>query len=402
MHNLLTNMTRTATDVGLVFTTPDTLAISASHSATSFFPPVRRVHRVHRFQFGSRMESRATHVRSTKRMILHLLHVPHPVIPNRACTRALDSVLELGTHVTSSYGIIESRRRKTKDRMSSKLVLTIDGGGTRGFFSHQIVKHVSTLDVQVDLIVGVSVGAVIGAMYAAGIMDDMTPEQLVAQARTVFGAKTDSGPWFKPTLEGSPKTQALATMFGEMRFGDLDIDMAILVDCINGKPEIFMSWDPRYRDLPLVQVLDATSAVPVMFPPVRIGPKQYIDGATVTNSPITISHLLGIQHFPGHQIRILSVGTVGAEEEDIGTRFETEEMGIIQLLALGIPTKILIQSSSVTNALSINILGSDGFYRVEGHVQGSIDDISIYPSCIQTADTVWHQQVDGIRSFVGQ
>ena len=53
-----------------------------------------------------------------------------------------------------------------KDRPSVALVLA--GGGAKGFAELPIMEYIDQLDIPIDLIVGTSVGAIIGGFYSAG------------------------------------------------------------------------------------------------------------------------------------------------------------------------------------------------------------------------------------------
>jgi patatin-like phospholipase/acyl hydrolase len=183
-----------------------------------------------------------------------------------------------------------------------------------------------------------------------------------------------------------------------MKFGELSIPMAIVVDRIGNSPVICRSWDPLYSDIPLIHILDATSAVPVLFPPVTINGEQYIDGGTATNSPICVGHLVGMELFPDDQISLMSVGTEARHIPE-GHRFDNSKMGIIQLISLGLPMKVLTQGSTLVNELTMSILGPR-FIRIEGNVSSHIDDTAIYDKCTDAAKQIWQVMEPAISDFL--
>ena len=285
--------------------------------------------------------------------------------------------------------------------MKSKTVLAIDGGGTCGFFSHQILRKLVVLDrFHVDLIVGVSVGAILGATLSTGILTDLDDETIKLYTLQLFGDESDKGPWFGPKYKGASKSAALQGIFGTMKFGDLPIPMAIVVDRVDNTPEVWRSWDPAFHDISLVQILDATSAVPVLFPPVTINGEQYIDGGTVTSSPICVGHLVALELFPDVPISLISLGTE-QRKPITGHRFDNGDMGIVQLISLRLPMKILRQGSSLLNELSQNIL-CPRFIRIEGNISARIDDVSIYEQCKEVADAVWLEMESSIMGFLSR
>jgi predicted acylesterase/phospholipase RssA len=285
--------------------------------------------------------------------------------------------------------------------MNSKTVLAIDGGGTCGFFSHQILRKLVELDrFHVDLIVGVSVGAILGATLSTGILTDLDDETIKLYTLQLFGDESEKGPWFGPKYKGASKSAALQRMFGTMKFGDLPIPMAIVVDRVDKTPEVWRSWDPAVKHVSLVQILDATSAVPVLFPPVTINGEQYIDGGTVTSSPICVGHLVALELFPDVSISLISLGTE-PRKPPTSHRFDNDDMGIVQLISLGLPIKILTQGSSLLNEISQNIL-CPRFLRIEGNVSARIDDTSIYEKCKEAAESVWMEMESSITGFLSR
>jgi patatin-like phospholipase/acyl hydrolase len=283
--------------------------------------------------------------------------------------------------------------------MPARTVLAIDGGGTCGFFSYQILRKLSQLiKFKADLIVGVSAGAILGAALSSGVLSQLDDVNVQLYTLQLFGDASANGPWFGPKYNGVTKSSVLRTIFGDMKFGDLPIPMAIVVDRIGNSPVICRSWDPVYSEVSLVQILDATSAVPVLFPPVTINGEQYIDGGTATSSPICVGHLMGLEFFPNDRICLMSLGTEARKVPD-GQRFDNSKMGIIQLISLGLPMKVLTQGSSLVNDLSMNILGPH-YIRIEGNISAHIDDTSIYAKCTDTAESIWNQMEPAIFKFL--
>jgi patatin-like phospholipase/acyl hydrolase len=166
---------------------------------------------------------------------------------------------------------------------------------------------------------------------------------------------------------------------------------------------VFRSWEPSHASIPLVQILDATSAVPVLFPPVTINQQQYMDGATITNSPISIAHLVGLCRYPQDNISLLSIGTINPPVSKIeqNRKFANSDMGIVQLVALGLPLKIVRQSGFVNNQLSIAILGTR-FLRIEGIITGRTDDVATCTECVEVARSVWAKSAQAITDFLLQ
>jgi predicted acylesterase/phospholipase RssA len=193
----------------------------------------------------------------------------------------------------------------------TKLVLSIDGNGKKGIFSYFMLEHIMKDDVlsHVDLIFGVSSGAIAGALYATGLVGRMTERDIV-QMGTPIRTETRCIPLYKSMVPGWNKTLMLWRLFGDRKLGDVDVPLCILVDGVGDTPRIFRSWDPEDGALALYKILDATSAFPAIFPSVEIQGKHYIDGGSISYSPTTLSYLTALEYFPpGAPFRLLSLGT---------------------------------------------------------------------------------------------
>jgi len=290
--------------------------------------------------------------------------------------------------------------------MPVKTVLSIDGGGICGVFSHQILNKIARVPTfHADLIVGVSAGAIVGALLASGLLETVDDETIRRCTTQSLSGTSVKGPWFGPKYTGVTKSDVLHSIFGDIRFGDLHVPMAILVDRIENTPELCRSWDPEYRDIPLVQILDATSAVPVLFPPVTINGQQYIDGGTVSSSPICIAHLAALELFDQDKLSVISIGTADrystANPKQSGIRFENNDMGIIQLISLGLPLKVMTQGSTLVNEMSKKLL-CPRFIRIEGNLVARLDDASMFDACVVEAKIVWDRMEHSIAGFISR
>jgi len=283
-----------------------------------------------------------------------------------------------------------------------RTIVTLDGGGTAGVFTYNILRHLMDLpETRIDLIVGVSAGAVLGALVASGRLLQIQEQSVQRDIRTLFGEKSASGPWWAPIYTGVGKVAALRRMFGEMLFGELSIDFVILIDRLRDTPVLFKSWDPSHAQIPLVQLLDATSAYPLLFPPVQIQghPGQYIDGGTVTASPTGLGYLVGTVRFPKDVLWLLSIGTVRPPRTKAVDPATTDPVGVFEILAAGLLPKVVAQRGWLVNELTQEVLGPR-YFRIEGVMELDIDNVSSFESCMECARQVWRDQSTIVRAFL--
>ena len=265
-------------------------------------------------------------------------------------------------------------------------------------FSYHLIKRmIVTTGRYPDMVVGVSAGAIIGALLVTGLLTTV-PEHDIEQAiRAVFETRSVQSPLFHTVYSGRTKTQILHTIFGDRRLGSLARPFAVVVDCIGGPPEVIRSWDIMYQDLLLADVVDASSAVPLLFPPVVLGTTSYMDGATAVRSPVCIGYLLGIERYGSSEhFHVLSVGT----SLPVVTRPVHVPQGVLQLLVVGLPLCLLSHGAMLMNTMIMTLLGPR-FFRIEcPPIGGTVDDVSVLDICRVWSETVWTAQETSVRAFL--
>ena len=145
--------------------------------------------------------------------------------------------------------------------------------------------------IKPDFVVGTSVGSFLGAMLAANptpsVCDQMAEMWVEFHRRKVMKMSPRSllsnALRLRPTLGSS---DALRGLLVDLLGADTRIeDLAVPYQCAAASIE---RATVRYFDSgPLVQAVMASSAVPGLWPPVRIGDEHYLDGGVVESVPMT-------------------------------------------------------------------------------------------------------------------
>lgn len=169
-------------------------------------------------------------------------------------------------------------------REAPKLALVLGSGGPRGFAHIGVLKVLDENGIRPDLIVGTSVGAMVGAIYAAG----RDARELEALAQKIRVAD-----FFEIGMLGLGKASGIATQ-------------TYVNTQVEGKPIEalripFAAAATRVRDQQLVLftrgdaglAVRASSANSDRFEPVRIGMEEYVDGDDVSPVPIRAARSLG-------------------------------------------------------------------------------------------------------------
>jgi NTE family protein len=167
--------------------------------------------------------------------------------------------------------------------MRPTVALVLGGGGSRG------IAHIGVLDVlveagvPVDYIIGTSMGAIVGALYAAGV----TPERIARNMAKLKGNTLLSMNLFSARARQKNVEYQLNRALEGMTFADLSIPVIVMtVDMATGA-EIPISEGP------LIPAILASSAVPAVFPPVALNGSQLADGGVIDSLATEQAHKLG-------------------------------------------------------------------------------------------------------------
>ena len=171
-------------------------------------------------------------------------------------------------------------------RKVPKLGLALGGGAARGFAHIGVIQVLEENGIKPDMVVGTSAGSVVAAFYASGksgaqlqwLADSMDESQL-----------TD---WTVPfmsrgMLRGEALGRYINTQLNGAKIEDLKIPLGIVAtDLQTGDGILFRRGD-------IATAVRASSAVPSVFEPVRIGNKDYVDGGLVSPVPVLYARQMG-------------------------------------------------------------------------------------------------------------
>lgn len=167
---------------------------------------------------------------------------------------------------------------------SPNVALVLGSGGPRGFAHIGVLKVLEENGIRADVVVGTSVGAMVGALYA----DGRNSAQLEREA---YGIKVID--FFEVgMLGGGPASGAMTQKWVNERVEDKPLE-ALRVPLVvaatrvrDGKLVLFNHGDTGLA-------VRASSASPGQFRPVRIGEEFYVDGDESSPVPIRAARALG-------------------------------------------------------------------------------------------------------------
>jgi len=166
--------------------------------------------------------------------------------------------------------------------------LALGGGAARGFAHIGIVRTLIAHGIVPNVVVGTSIGAVVGGAYAAGHLDTLEEWARSLQPRSVLGyldiRLNGSG------LIGGDKLAAhLEAAIGPIRIEELPLKFATVATEVRTGHEI---WLTHGR---MVDAMRASYALPGIFSPVLIGDRWLVDGALVNPVPVSAARAFGAE-----------------------------------------------------------------------------------------------------------
>jgi NTE family protein len=165
-----------------------------------------------------------------------------------------------------------------------KIALALGGGAARGFAHVGVIKALEAQGIVPDIIVGTSAGSVVAALYAGGA-NGFELQKLALSMED--GSVSD---WVLPD-RGFIRGEALQNFVNKALvnrpMNALPRKLAVVAtELQTGEMTVFSSGDVGLA-------VRASSSVPGVFQPVRIGGREFVDGGLVSPVPAKVARDMG-------------------------------------------------------------------------------------------------------------
>jgi len=165
-----------------------------------------------------------------------------------------------------------------------RVALALGGGAARGFAHIGVIEVLEENGIHADIVTGTSAGSLVAAMYASG----RTGKELETIALNMDeSALTD---WSFPgrgLIRGAALADYVRAQVGNRSFDQMKIALGIVAtDLDSGKPILFRRGD-------VGTAVRASSAVPAVFQPVKLGTHEYVDGGLTSPVPVRSAREMG-------------------------------------------------------------------------------------------------------------
>jgi NTE family protein len=162
---------------------------------------------------------------------------------------------------------------------SKTVSLVLGSGGARGLAHIGVIHWLEENNYKIKSIVGCSIGAVIGGIYAAGKLD--VYEQWVRNLTKVDIVTMLDLSWDKSGLvRGEKLVNTLIGLVGEKLIEDLPISFTAVATDLRGQKEVWI------RSGSLFDAMRASFAIPLFFTPYKLNGVDLVDGGVLNPVPI--------------------------------------------------------------------------------------------------------------------
>jgi NTE family protein len=220
--------------------------------------------------------------RSEAAEVLVLLHPADAVTPNGA--RSWLTRRSVTSHVNLRLGLERDIARLARLLSRTAVGLVLAGGGARGFAHLGIWRALRERGIEVDVLGGTSIGAIMAALIAV----DQPFDKAIDVTRRAFGSNPTGDYNLLPLvslIKGRRVRKAVHSSIDELAGGRLDIeDLWKGFFCVASNYS--QAREQRIANGDLAQGLLASCAIPGALPPVVNDGDLLCDGGTFNNFPV--------------------------------------------------------------------------------------------------------------------
>src|SRR5574339_324057 len=166
-----------------------------------------------------------------------------------------------------------------------RIGLALGAGGARGWSHIGVIEVLTEAGIRPDIVCGTSMGALVGAAYAAGEHDRLKDWALSLGWREVFGLMDFT--WRGGLIRGKKLFEFMRSRFGLRDISALPMPYgAVATELASGR-EVWL------REGHVLDAVRASIAIPGVFAPVLRDGELLVDGGLVNPVPVSMCRALG-------------------------------------------------------------------------------------------------------------
>lgn len=173
-------------------------------------------------------------------------------------------------------------------KVPPRVGLALGGGAARGFAHVGVIQVLEEAGIRPSLVVGTSAGSLVAALYASGRNAQQLQQVALNMDEAAFADWTL--PIFsRGMLRGEALARYVNAQVGNRLIENMALPLGIVATDLNsGQGVLFRRGDTG-------TAVRASSAVPAVFLPVKIGNSEFVDGGLVSPVPVRYARQMGAE-----------------------------------------------------------------------------------------------------------
>lgn len=163
----------------------------------------------------------------------------------------------------------------------SKIALALGGGAARGWAHIGVLRALDEEGIEIGMIAGTSIGALVGGCYLAGKLDEL---ETFARSLTMrrIASLLDFTIRGSGLFGGMRLTKRMQEHLENLSIEDLDRPFVAVATEVNSGHEVWITSGM------LITALRASYALPGIFEPIKCNNRTLVDGALVNPVPVSV------------------------------------------------------------------------------------------------------------------
>lgn len=163
--------------------------------------------------------------------------------------------------------------------MPKKLGLALGSGGVRGVAHVGFLMALDEAGIHADFVTGCSMGAIVGALYCAGVSVPTMKEKVLKLKLSQIATLNVARIYAKGLFRLNKARVLMQSLMGDKTFDDLKIPFAcVATDLVGGKLHVLKEGD-------VITAAIASSSIPGIFEPVELDGCLFVDGGLLERVP---------------------------------------------------------------------------------------------------------------------
>ncbi|MEN8615394.1 patatin-like phospholipase family protein [Dehalogenimonas sp. THU2] len=261
--------------------------------------------------------------------------------------------------------------------------MALSSGAARGLAHIGVLAILEKEEIPVDMIAGISMGSLIGAVYAQGQDIDRMRRLAIELGQKRFSFLVDPALPKSGLVRGQKIGNMLRSIIGDVEFQDLKIPFACSATDIETGREVVIR-----RGL-VREAVRASFSIPVLLTPTKLEGRYLVDGGLLDPVPVKILKEMGADF-------IIAVNVIPTDQNtSFEANHENKRSNCPNILSIAIQTVNIVSNQ----ALKSSLIGADVIIEPQvAHI--NLVDFNRVSECIHQGELAAQSSMPSIKRLL--